>query len=308
MKMLKKLEHFLIKQTSFSILVVFLVAFSFFSCTTTNQIEKRTKTPPPPYVIEQNIKFKNNIENPKYIFIRLYNPNYDNPFYIANMLKFGIKTTELEGEEKSHAAINFYLDDDFYGLTAAERHGLAPESCTDVKSNKYMKECSPKTSLQITYALQVTEDEYQNAKSFVETYARNKNINFQTSQLFRMTCFSIGRKFFTQKTYQQFGTVKYPNDKVYKKKTKNPEYIENNFLCSTFISYVLINTIPRIKNWFEKNNINYRFVTVSDIAQIPGVTRLFYSNWSNYLLAANSFVKIYDEFDEYLFDSYEIAE
>ena len=48
------------------------------------------------------------------------------------------------------------------------------------------------------------------------------------------------------------------------------------------------------------NNIKYEYMNVTDISLIPGMTPLFYSNWDNYLEAANAFVEEYPEFKEYL--------
>ena len=49
-----------------------------------------------------------------------------------------------------------------------------------------------------------------------------------------------------------------------------------------------------------ENNIKYEYLNVADIALIPGIIPLFYSNWDTYLDAAQAFVAEYPEFKEYL--------
>lgn len=272
-------------------------------CKTITSINQEKDFTSIPYLIEENVTF-NDLEDPsepyKYIFFRLYNPDYSNPVYIANVLKSGISVTEITDFDLSHSAINFSLNDDFYGLALVADNPLSPESCTNTESNKYMMKCNPDISEQFTFALKVTEYEYEYAKDFVKFYANHPNLTYAVVQNFNMAAYSIKRKFFTKKNKQTFGNVDYPKTKLKDKKEKSNYYVENNFLCSTFIAYTLINTIPRIREWFDEHEINYRFVNVSDIPYIPGMTPLFYSTWSNYKIAAEYFVESNPEFEEYL--------
>lgn len=237
----------------------------------------------------------------KYIFIRLYNPAYINPFYIANILKGGIKATLINKEDDySHSAINFTLDDNFYGLTSGGKYQLARESCVRPKENKYMKHGNPKKSTQVVYAMKVTEEEYEYIREFVKVYYESPEVRYNVFLNFQIGFFTINRKFFTAKEKKQFGNLKYPKTTQSKKKQSEYLYVENNFICSTFLAYVLENCIPKIKNWFEEKNINYRFVNVPDLIYIPGMTKLFSSTWADYEEAAEQFVKEYPEFEAYL--------
>ena len=95
---------------------LFFSLFIFWSCTTTNKLTKDLSESPVPYIIEDNISFDTEIskdKNIRYLFFRLYNPEYSNPLYVANLLKAGIEITDLNEEKVSHSAINFYLDDNF---------------------------------------------------------------------------------------------------------------------------------------------------------------------------------------------------
>ena len=287
--------------------ISFLIAgFIFQSCKTTRSITKDAFAPEAPddstFIVAHDIVFPETDGDYKYIFFRLYNPIYKNPLYIANLLKGGINSTRMENDpEVSHASINFSLDDNYYGLALTDEHQLAPEECAIPESNEYMKKCDPEKSEQITYALKVTEEEYEQTKKFVQTYIDRDEIKYTTSLNFKIALFSIKRKFFTPKGKQNFGSLIYP-DNVNNKKVnlQEDEKIENNFVCSTFIGYVLYNNVETVSSFFDEHNIKYEYLNVADIGQIPGIIPIFYSNWDTYLEAAHAFVEEYPEFAEYL--------
>lgn len=256
-----------------------------------------------PLYIEENFKFEEIEEPYKYIFIRLYNPNYINPLYIANILKFGINLTNIDPETAvSHASINFSLNDNYYGLTQNGGFELAQESCSDTSTNGYMEKCDPSNSQQITYAIRVTEDEYNNAKNFIDDYIKNEEIRYKVSINFQMTSFSIKRKFFTPKEKKLFGNIDYASSTKQERLEFDPDYTENNFVCSTFVAYVLTKNVASVNQFFNDNNINYRYVNVGDLQYIPGVVKLFSSTWDYYLSGARRFVRLNPEFAEYLTD------
>lgn len=247
------------------------------------------------YFLENNIQFQE-VEPPyKYIFLRLYNPIYSNPFYYANILKGMIELTEITDYTASHAAIGFSLDDSFYGLSSPGNGTLKIEHCTDIYDNIYMKNCDPYNSDQLTLALKVRASEYDNIKEYVETSYLNPKLRYDVGINFSIGSIAVKRKFFSKSTNKEFGHVKYP-----KNRKKAMEAPENNFVCCTFIAYALINNVPEIKQWFIEREIDYSLLTVTDLLGLPNVVKLFYSNWNNYDLAANAFVKLHPEFSEYL--------
>lgn len=302
-KLFKKKSQYIL----FVVFVIFLLG-----CKTTNSITKKSFDPQAPveaeYLIAQNLETKSstvvsdNNEKTKYVFFRLYNPIYKNPFYIANILKFGIGLTRIKGNpDVSHASINFDLEDDFYGLSLGGEYQLKIEECLDTTSNIYMKNCDPTKSEQVTYALKVTPEEYEKTKHFIEVYADSPDLKYVPFLNFKFALFCLDRKFFTTKKHKQFGYLKYP------KKNKNKivdiedkSTLENDFVCSSFIGYALYNTVDDIQYFFDERNIKYDYLNVPDISQIPEVIPLFYSTWDNYMEAAESFVKEYPEFAEYL--------
>ncbi|MBP5518981.1 MAG: hypothetical protein J6X84_00175 [Treponema sp.] len=290
-----------IKKYFFAILLKITILFSLFSCKTTSTLERQTIPQEDKYVITRELDLSPNQEESKYIFIRLYNPEYKNPFYVANILKGGLNATQVdETPELSHASINFSLDDNFYGLTSGGKYQLAQEACLYPQDNKYMKNCDPARSEQITYAIKVSPEEYENAKKFVENYADSTDIKYKSYLNFKIAMFCIKRKFFTAKEKKAFGSVVYPK-RAQNKKIQGDEWRnENDFVCSTFVAYVLYNNVNKITDFFDENNIKYDYINVSDLVMIPGIIPLFYSTWENYLIAANAFIEEYPEFQIYL--------
>ena len=295
-----------IKINKFPLIIILLVSLSFQSCKTTRSIAKETIEPnapdDAPFIVAHNVVFPEIEGNYKYIFFRLYNPAYKNPLYIANVLKGGISITRTENvPDVSHASINFSLDDNYFGLKLGGEFPLEVEECTIPDNNEYMKKCDTEKSEQITYALKVTEEEYEKTKAFVEHYVNSDNVKYNTALNFKIALFSIKRKFFTPKQNQQFGSLIYPED-VYNQKVNLDDDADtpNLFVCSTFVGYVLYNNVESVSKFFDENNIKYEYLNVSDISMIPGITPIFYSNWDNYLEAASAFVAEYPEFSEYL--------
>ena len=291
--------------TFFALLLIFFLV----SCQSTPTLEHFSLNNGATYVVAEELEDEattsENLQNNasyKYLFFRLYNPEYRNPLYIANLLKGGIDATHIDDTPNvSHASINFSLEDDFYGLSMGGKYQLKRESCVNPKTNDYMKNCDPIKSEQITYALRVTPQEYDDAKALVEFYANDTRLKYKASINFRMAMFSIKRKYFTKAEKQQFGQI------TYKKSAKNKHFslentqkIEKNFVCSTFVGFVLYNTVPAVQAYFDEYDIKYDYLNVPDVAAIPGVFPLFYSNWNDYQKAALDFVEKYPEFKEYL--------
>ena len=255
----------------------------------------------PSYKIEQNVYFDTTINNPYFIFFRLYDVEYLNPLSPSSILKFGVDTTEVYDIHASHVSINFTLKDCFYGLTSGGKYQLAIESCTNSEKNKFTKLCNPETSNQITYAIAVTKEEWENTKAFVEDYACCTDTRFSLIQDFRIAKFATVRKFFTDKDKQPFGNMTYPKENcrnlIKKVVGEKKEY---HFICSSFIAYSLISNVERIKKWFEEKEINYRYVNVTDVVNIPGCKRLFSSKFNEYNKAALDFATKNDLFKPYL--------
>ena len=307
-------------------LTLFVVStLSFYNCKTTNSLVKEVINPNPPedatILIAPELDFPEvqtavNEEdkgddqaqsqsqpaeqNYKYIFLRLYNPVYKSRLYAANILKNGLVLTKTEDvPDLSHSAINFTLDDNFYGLTLGGEHQFAQEQCSAAAQNKYMRHCNPDLSEQITYALKVPEEEYYNAKKMVEFYAATPKLKYASTLNVKLGVFSLRKRFFSPKKHRKFTTQKYPLGAKNKIVKSEDEYLYR-FVCSSFLAYVLYNNVSSVREFFDKYDIKYDYLNVTDLSLIPGMTPLFYSTWTDYPEAAKDFVKEYPEFAQYL--------
>lgn len=240
------------------------------------------------FALYQNIDFAETLEDQKYIFIRLYQPYYDNPFCIENILNNCIKSVDVAEESSSHSAIAFSLDDAFYGLTSSNSgHNLFIESCTAPGKNEYMKKCNLKKSVEITYALKVTDEEYLKVKEAVEKYYNDPATVYDVEQNVKIAWHSVRRKVFTPQNKKAFAAV--PD--------KNPEETfkedRHSFVCSTFIAYILANNVESVGEYFREKNIDSNYVVPSDLEYLPGIKKLFKTTWVDYNKGARSYTKVY---------------
>lgn len=247
--------------------------------------------------------FKNDIlfsetENSKFIFFRLYNPYYDNCLCIENILKNCIAVVDVYPSKSSHASIGFDLNDNFYGLTTAGKKDLKIESCTDIFSNDFMKKCNPKKSIQTTYALKVSDEEYYNAKKLVEEYYDDPKTYYNTLQNFAMAVDGVKRKLFLKGSKRELGGVEYKNFE------KSFEKGKHDFICSSFVAYVLVNSVDSVRDYFYEKKIDLNYVMPSDIANIPGVVKLFKSEWCDYRLAAKYYSSVYSCLNPYFRENF----
>lgn len=240
----------------------------------------------------------------KYIFIRLYDPNYNDPMYIANSLQKGIAFVEVNPENVNHASIGFDLSDYFFGLTSGGKYNLKIERCTDVASNDYMEKCNPEKSIQSTYAIPVTNEEYERAYNLILKNLNNKQLKYAATENIKIAGYCVRRKFFTPEEQQKLGSEQLENKlydikKDFKKHVK-PIIQDQMFVCSTFVAWVLYNSVDSVHQWFDDHKIDYEYITPSDLSQIEEVEFLFSSTWTKFDEAAEEFAKVNEEFADYL--------
>ena len=246
------------------------------------------------YVSEE---LKQALTQDHWIFIRLYQPYYDNPLCIENVLSKCIQFVDVNPDYSSHSAIGFSLDDGFYGLTSSNSgHNLYLESCTNSGDNEYMKKCNIYKSVEITYALKVTEEEYKKAKNLVESYYDDTRTCYNINQNVKIAWKAVGRKFFSPKDQQQFAAKPFA--------TSEQTFCEDkyDFVCSSFIAYVLANSVESVHDFFVEQQIDSNYVMPSDLAYIPGVIKLFKTTWVDYNIGAKNVAQTYTCFATYYHD------
>lgn len=239
------------------------------------------------FSLYENDSFLEASQSDKYIFFRLYQPCYDNPFCVENILKVCIGSVDVAPEPISHSAIGFNLNDCFYGLTTAGKKDLKLESCTDTFANPYMKKCNRVKSVQTTYAIKVTDEEYYKAKKIVEDYFKDPKTKYDVGKNLKIAGNGIKRRFFYNEEEKKFGGKP--------QKTSSETFVENkyDFVCSSFVSYVLVNSVESIKNYFIEKQIDVNYVMPSDLAELPGAVKLFKSTWIDYSIAARAYTSYY---------------
>ena len=246
------------------------------------------------YVSEE---LKQALTQDHWIFIRLYQPYYDNPLCIENVLSKCIQFVDVNPDYSSHSAIGFSLDDGFYGLTSSNSgHNLYLESCTNSGDNEYMKKCNIYKSVEITYALKVTEEEYKKAKNIVESYYDDTRTCYNINQNVKIAWKAVDRKFFSPKDQQQFAAKPFA--------TSEQTFCEDkyDFVCSSFIAYVLANSVESVHDFFVEKQIDSNYVMPSDLAYIPGVIKLFKTTWVDYNIGAKNVAQTYTCFATYYHD------
>lgn len=227
----------------------------------------------------------------KYLFLRLYNPHAK--YNIGTViLQKGLEFTERHAVSGSHIAIGFDLTDSFYGLTLYAKPNLKIEQCTDTSTNEFMKSCDPEKSLQTTFAIPVSKEEYELAAEWMKHKFETQSVNYSISDNFKMAGVALKRK-----------------SKPDAKKAKHPQSQEeefqefeemNKFVCSTFVCHVLFSSVDSIRNYMNENLIDPNYAMPTDIVTMPGVHKLFTSSWQDYNTAAGQFVMHNPEFAEYV--------
>lgn len=282
----------------FLVCIVLLPAlFTVISCRTTNSLSVEEARGSALYDILDEEASPPPTENGKqYLFIRLYDPVYKNPLYMSTFLKAGIAMTEVHKPLKlSHSSIGFDLTDNFFGLTLMPRPMLNEEHCMDVDTNEFMKQCRMDKSSQTTYAIEVTDGEYEKAKRVIDEY---RDAKYSVGKVIGAGLGAIGRKFFHTKkneTLEKALRTKKGAEGAAKKMDK-----KRKFTCSSFVSFVLYNSVDEIKQYFDMNNTNLSRVSVTDLAFLPGVEELFSSSWEGYEEAAREYAALYPQYMPYM--------
>ena len=279
----RKMLQATVWRTSYLISILFLF-LSMFSCQTAQELPV---VPQEPITITYNTDKNVVIDGKTFLFVRTYDPHYNNPICIENILKGLINLAEVNDTVASHVALGFSLEDDFWGLTINEGDGinrnLTPEHCTDTSNNPYMRKCDMEKSWQTTYALTVTKDEFDTARKITERYANDPEMRYTVGANLKIAGFELKRRFFTPKEKRSIKTLE-PQE------SPPPNHDEKEFQCASFVAYILINSVENVRKFFEDRGVDYKQMTPSDITQIPGVMELFSSTWTDYHNASEQFI------------------
>ncbi len=238
----------------------------------------------------------------KYIFIRLYDPVYTDNLP-AELLKKGQYIVNQTKIPAAHSAIGFDLTDSFYGLTIGGDYDLKHEVCSQPDSCAYFQTCDAEKSYQYTYAIKVSEEEYQAAKNKTIDYYNSKEVKYAILHNFPVALYCIKKKFNLPNfpklplpsAYREFIT----NLKKTLRAVKQTREKER-FVCSTFCSYILLSSVPRIALYFCEREQSYDYITPSELSMLPGMKLLFSGKWLDFKKDAELFAEENPDFKEYL--------
>lgn len=241
-------------------------------------------------------------ENCKYIFIRLYDPVY-NGNLPAELLKKGQYITNVTKIPAAHAAIGFDLTDNFYGLTIGGDYDLKIEHCCNIDTCAYMKSCNPEKSFQYTYAIKVSAEEYEAAKKKTLGYYESNEVKYAVLHNFPVAIYCIKKKLNIPslpkvpipEAHREFLSSLKKTLRAFKGFRE-----KDRFVCSTFCSYILLSSVPRIALYFCERDFSYDYTTPSELSMLPGMKLLFSGNWLNFNKDAETFAKENPEFKKYL--------
>lgn len=229
----------------------------------------------------------------EFIFIRLYLPFYDNKLSGVNFLKQIITAIDSNPESASHSSISSRLDDSYYGLTLYTKQDLKLEACTNIKTNAYMKRCNPYTSVQTTLALKVSAEEYNAVQNLLEKDYAAGDIVYKISKNLTAGGALIKRK-------HQKGDKKLLGGIPTKRGYIDSNIEQKNFVCSTYLAYILQKCVRQIDDFFKERQVSYETVGPTDFFYMPGMKILFTSNWVDYEIAAEEFVRTRPVFAKYI--------
>jgi len=241
-------------------------------------------------------------KNYKYIFIRLYDPVYTDNLP-AELLKKGQYIVNQTKIPAAHSAIGFDLTDSFYGLTIGGDYDLKHEVCSQPDSCAYFQTCDAEKSYQYTYAIKVSQEEYLAAKKKTLDYYKSKEVKYAILHNFPVALYCIKKKFNLPNlpklplpsAYREFIT----NLKKTLRAVKQTREKER-FVCSTFCSYILLSSVPRIALYFCEREQSYDYITPSELSMLPGMKLLFSGKWLDFKKDAAVFAEENPDFKEYL--------
>ena len=244
----------------------------------------------------------------RYIFVRLYEPKYTHAGIGSKFLQFGQNFTADKRWKviSSHAAIALNLKDAFYGLTIAGGDpSLKIEKCQGAPDNYInSNEFDLDQSKYYVYGFKCSVAEYAKAKQMIAKSYNTKNVVFDP--LFAgltMTFYSIARKIkqmFTFNKHSSEGTLGVITKNSYK--PTGEEIVTVKKICSTFVASVLIGSIAKLKEYYNKSEHKKesKYISPSDIPNFPGAKRLFSGVYSHYNADAKAYAAKHPEMQKYL--------
>lgn len=244
------------------------------------------------YLHETSTEAKKFDTQKEYVFIRNISGVYKNIFQPANFLNKGIKLVDGKVSKKdkhffNHSTMSVSLKDGFIGLTFdGTKYSAKYEYVTDIDKNRYTSTCNPNKSKYTVYGIEVSKKERKDIEGMLTNAVHNANINYDI-----FTNFLIGLRLIVSK---------FVPDKKEEKSIESKKFSETNFVCSTFIAYILSKCCPTIADAYKNKRFNYNRLSPNQlINETPHKHKLFEGVWSDYNKDLAKFLEKHPEMKKY---------
>ncbi|MCQ2240267.1 hypothetical protein [Treponema sp.] len=241
------------------------------------------------------------LSSESYCFIRLYDVIYRRTFCSGNMVRRPIRIIGAAGDGVTyvHSAISTMLkDESFVGLSLSKRSNMAQlETIMSPGENEYMNTLDYSRSRCLVLAVPCTNLDVENVKILLE-YALVHDTVYGISRVFSVPI-QHWRNADNYRHSRDF-PIEFAFDSIPLQKEPEEIFKKNIFVCSSFVSYILQNSVERYRVDFLINGQTYGGYTPVDLYYLDGAFELFECGFEQYEDALESFVLKYPEFRKYV--------
>lgn len=262
---------------------------------------------------------KANKEKTSYAFIRLYASTFTEKLTFDKILGQSIDffSEDLEkGESYSHAAMNYRLTDNFFGLNweFGEKNDVKVETVHNKKPTE--SEDFPNNKFSV-YAIPLSEKEHEKLRVNLESFKGSNQFNYQWLDL-ALAAFHLTKNKLVNKVHSLFNDeddykqtseaskvitsdeIIIDGKKLTAAEKKLLIYTKKGLVCSTFVVYVLSQVSPDFNTYFKESKKFIQEFSPNTLTTLPGVKLLFKGKWKDYERIAKSFVVKNPEFAKFL--------
>ncbi len=206
--------------------------------------------------------------------------------------------TAGDGVAYVHSAMSTKLrDDSFVGLSLTKKSNMAQlEMVKTPGENEYMNTLDYSRSRCIVLAIPCKNLDSQNVDRLLDyvlnhdtVYGITKNFSAPIHHWRNLDNYSHSRNFPIEFAFDSIPLQKEPEDIFHK----------INFVCSSFVAYILQNSVERCRVDFLINGQTHAGYTPVDLYYIDGTFELFECGFDDYDEALESFVSRYPSFRKY---------
>ena len=232
----------------------------------------------------------------EYCFIRLYQTEYHRKLSFGNIVKTVNEYIVKPGnndKKYTHAAINYQLNDNFVGVNFGNGNSaIKIEHLRTLGSEKDSPQDRKNSKFDV-FCLKLTKDEYK----YLKKNLSNLKIDSKFSYSF-LRLLAISLSLLLNKAKQRIANI--IGEDANSVRMTNLSEVEKSLICSTFVAYVLSQTSPIYKDYFDFTDKLLKRVTPNDLTFIPGIEFMFGGKWTEYNTKAKQYISQHPEFKKYL--------